>query len=76
MGPAALAIAIKLAELDLLEDAAHEPPVLLLDDVLSELDAVHRERIVASLAARNFQICVTDRGKNDLGSSSWLIYRS
>jgi len=61
-------VAIKLAELDLLENAAGEPPVLLLDDVLSELDAAHRSRIVASIASRNAQICVTATDESDLGS--------
>lgn len=61
-------IAIKLAELDLLDEAAGEPPVLLLDDVLSELDALHRSKIVATLASRNAQICVTATDESDLGS--------
>jgi DNA replication and repair protein RecF len=61
-------IAIKLGELDLLQDAAGEPPVLLLDDVLSELDPNHRAKIVATLAARNAQICVTATEDADLGS--------
>jgi DNA replication and repair protein RecF len=62
-------IAIKLAELDLLEDAAGEPPVLLLDDVLSELDATHRTKLIATLAARGSQICVTATDESDLGST-------
>jgi DNA replication and repair protein RecF len=61
-------VAIKLAELDLLENAAGEPPVLLLDDVLSELDAVHRSKIVVAIASRNAQICVTATERSDLGS--------
>ena len=63
-------IAIKLAELDMLEKAAGEPPVLLLDDVLSELDAGHREQLVAVLAARKAQIFVTAAEIDDVGSSS------
>lgn len=61
-------IAVKLGELDLLEEAAGEPPMLLLDDVLSELDADHRSKIIAVLAARNAQICVTAAEEDDLGS--------
>jgi DNA replication and repair protein RecF len=61
-------VAIKMAELDVLENAAGEPPVLLLDDVLSELDAVHRSRIVSTLSSRNAQICVTATDESDLGS--------
>jgi DNA replication and repair protein RecF len=61
-------VAIKLAEMDLLGDAAGEPPVLLLDDVLSELDEGHRATIVATLAAREAQICVTSTEESDLAS--------
>jgi DNA replication and repair protein RecF len=61
-------VAIKLAELDLLTGAAGEQPVLLLDDVLSELDARHRGKIVAALAARSAQICVTATDEADLSS--------
>ncbi len=59
-------ISIKLAELDLLEASAGEPPLLLLDDVLSELDIAHRGQVVATLAARQAQICVTATDGEDL----------
>ena len=59
---------MKLAELDLLADAAGEPPVLLLDDVLSELDVAHRSMIVATIAAREAQVCVTATDESDLAS--------
>jgi DNA replication and repair protein RecF len=62
-------VAMKLAELDLLGDSLGEPPVLLLDDVLSELDAARRETIVAALAARKAQICVTATDESALASS-------
>jgi DNA replication and repair protein RecF len=62
-------VAIKLAELDLLCDAAGEPPVLLLDDVLSELDVEHRAMIVASIATRRTQVCVTATDETDLAAS-------
>jgi DNA replication and repair protein RecF len=62
-------IAIKLGELDLLDAAAGEPPVLLLDDVLSELDDRHRKEVVAMLAAREAQICVTATDAADLGAT-------
>jgi DNA replication and repair protein RecF len=60
-------IAIKLAELDLLESAAGEAPVLLLDDVLSELDTMHRAKLVTTLARRDSQIIVTATEEGDLG---------
>ena len=63
-------IAVKLGELDLLEAAAGEPPVLLLDDVLSELDAAHRSNIVAALSSRNAQICLTTTQESDVGAAA------
>jgi DNA replication and repair protein RecF len=62
-------VATKLAELDLLCEATGEPPVLLLDDVLSELDVAHRSMIVASIATRQVQVCVTATDESDLASS-------
>jgi DNA replication and repair protein RecF len=62
-------VAIKMAELDLLCDAAGESPVLLLDDVLSELDVEHRSMIITSIAARQAQVCVTATDETDLESS-------
>jgi DNA replication and repair protein RecF len=62
-------VAIKMAELDLLCNAADEPPVLLLDDVLSELDVDHRAMIIASIAGRQAQVCVTATDESDLASS-------
>jgi DNA replication and repair protein RecF len=61
-------VALKLAELDLLEASAGEPPVLLLDDVLSELDKMHRGLVVSSLAPRRAQVCVTATDVNDLAT--------
>lgn len=62
-------ISLKLAELDLLTKAAGEPPVLLLDDALSELDATHRAKIVAMLASRRAQVCVTSTDDADLAGT-------
>jgi DNA replication and repair protein RecF len=41
------ALALKLAEVDLMTQATGESPVLLLDDVMSELDAGRRARVMA-----------------------------
>lgn len=43
------ALTLKLAEAALLEEAAGEPPVLLLDDVFSELDQGRRDRLLPAL---------------------------
>lgn len=59
-------VATKLAEVDLLQAEAGEPPVLLLDDVLSELDQRHRRLVVESIATRPAQVCVTATDLSDL----------
>ena len=38
---------------------AEEPPVILLDDVLSELDQSHRERLLTGAAASGGQCIIT-----------------
>ncbi len=43
-------VSIKLAEADVIERRTGEPPVLLLDDVLSELDGVRRAALVERVA--------------------------
>lgn len=42
------ALALRLAEVDLSTGRSGDPPVLLLDDILSELDAGRRERILGA----------------------------
>lgn len=52
-------VAYKLSEADLIAEVSGERPVLLLDDVLSELDAVHRELLLAEIAGEPRQLFVT-----------------
>ncbi len=52
-------IALKLAETDLMTSAGADPPVLLLDDVFSELDSVHRGLLAGSIASGKMQTIVT-----------------
>jgi DNA replication and repair protein RecF len=40
------ALALKLAEVDLMQEVTGESPLLLLDDVMSELDASRRARVM------------------------------
>jgi DNA replication and repair protein RecF len=56
-------VALKLAEVDLMTADADEPPVLLLDDVLSELDSGHRDQLVTALAVLDGQLLVTATDK-------------
>jgi DNA replication and repair protein RecF len=47
-----VAIAMKLAEIDLMTDSSGEPPVVLLDDVMAELDDVRRSQVFALTGGR------------------------
>ena len=46
------ALAVKLAEIDLMKDQTGEYPVLLLDDVLSELDAIRQTHLLKAIQAK------------------------
>ena len=52
-------VALKLAEASLIREESGELPILLLDDVLSELDEVHRVRLVGEVMAPGCQVIVT-----------------
>ncbi len=53
-----LVLAIKLAELQLIEDVIGEPPLLLLDDVLAELDPNRQNQLLEVIQGR-FQTLIT-----------------
>ncbi|MEE2875872.1 MAG: DNA replication and repair protein RecF [Chloroflexota bacterium] len=73
-----LALSLRLAEVELSRTSTGEQPILLLDDVLSELDEAHRER-VTHLIQESDQTFITTPdperpGANDLQRSSrWLL---
>lgn len=50
-------LAMKLAEASMLEHAIGEPPVILLDDVLSELDTARQDYLMNSLHGQVFITC-------------------
>lgn len=52
-----LVLALKLAELQLIEEVVGEPPILLLDDVLAELDP-HRQRQLLEAIEDRFQTLI------------------
>lgn len=54
------ALSMKLAAFDLLERAQGEPPLLLLDDVLSELDPERRRRLIARIGRAQALMTCTD----------------
>jgi DNA replication and repair protein RecF len=53
-----LVLALKLAELQLIETVIGEPPLLLLDDVLAELDLSRQDHLLATIQDR-FQTLIT-----------------
>ena len=52
-------LALKLAELEFLRSETGEYPVLLLDDVMSELDADRRQRLLAFICREHIQTLIT-----------------
>jgi len=62
-------LALKLAECELLSAAAEEPPVILLDDVMSELDKNRREYLLNHIVGKQVFITCCDRSAYEgLGS--------
>lgn len=53
-----LVLALKLAELKLIEEIIGEPPLLLLDDVLAELDPSRQNQLLDTIGER-FQTLIT-----------------
>jgi DNA replication and repair protein RecF len=58
-------LALKLAELDLLTELDGKPPLLLLDDVFSELDPARRGHLVRRIAELP-QVLITTTDPDDI----------
>lgn len=54
------ALALKLAEVDLLQQTAKDAPVLLLDDVFSEIDAQRKARLLEKTAEMQTLVTATE----------------
>lgn len=52
-------VALKLAEAGVMRDDAGDPPIILLDDVLSELDRAHRDGLLSAASACGGQLILT-----------------
>lgn len=67
-----LVLALKLSELQLIEEVVGEPPLLLLDDVLAELDLNRQNQLLDTIQDR-FQTLITT---THLGSfdAQWLQF--
>ena len=53
-----IVLALKIAELSMMQDILHQKPVLLLDDVMSELDETRRSQLV-SFIKDDMQVFIT-----------------
>ncbi|MDI9490931.1 MAG: DNA replication/repair protein RecF [Clostridiaceae bacterium] len=53
-------LALKLAELEIIEEETNEKPVLLLDDVMSELDENRRKHLLSAFEENQVFITCTD----------------
>lgn len=62
-----LLVALKLAECDVLHRARNERPVVLLDDVFSELDRTRIERVMQGVLAMGMQCFVTTTEGDGIG---------
>jgi DNA replication and repair protein RecF len=62
-----VALALKLAEVELMRKRAGDAPVLLLDDVLSELDAQRRAHLLEAIRRPNQQTLLSATDLSDFG---------
>ena len=70
------ALTLKLAECRLIQEVAGEQPVILLDDVLSELDKTRKQYLLSGLASGQLFITCCDRsGFSAIGKDgvTWRI---
>ena len=63
-------MALKLAELEIIKDKTKSSPILLLDDVFSELDEGRRVSLLSGMNTAQIFITCTDRSfvENELSS--------
>ena len=67
------ALALKLAELEMLSESFRESPILLLDDVFSELDKGRRMGLLAGMHKAQIFITCTDRDYIEKELQDFLI---
>lgn len=65
-----IVLSLKLAELEILRERLGEPPILLLDDVLAELDVKRQNSLLASIG-QEIQTFVTTTHLSDF-SAGWI----
>ena len=72
-------LALKMAEMENLQSIFNEPPLLLLDDMSSELDARRNRNLIDFLASRNIQVFITTTERSpallDAAAQNYAIFR-
>jgi DNA replication and repair protein RecF len=66
---------IKLAECEIIKDITGEEPILLLDDVLSELDEQRRKYFINNIEGRQVIITCTDRNFAEDENASYFYVK-
>ncbi len=65
------ALSLKLSEIEMIRRVSGDPPILLLDDVLSELDSRRQNHLLESI--RDIQTIITCTGLDDFVNSHFSI---
>ena len=65
------ALSLKLAEIELVKQKIHDTPVLLLDDVLSELDSYRQNYLMESI--KDIQTVITCTGLDEFVNNRFNI---
>lgn len=65
------ALSLKLSELELVKELIHDSPILLLDDVLSELDSKRQNHLLSAI--QNIQTLITCTGLDDFVNNRFQI---
>lgn len=66
-------IAIRMAQIVMMDKSSKVTPILLLDDLLSELDSTHRDQVLDLLPGLPAQIFVTATGLDILGKKQGVF---
>ena len=68
------ALSLKLSEIDLIRTKRHDDPILLLDDVLSELDETRQDYLLSGISQT--QTMITCTGFGDISRSNFKINKA
>lgn len=66
-------LAMKMAECEIIKEIKNEYPVLLLDDIMSELDINRRKYLLQKI--KDFQVIITCTNKDSVQAENMMVYR-